>query len=230
MRTTALLAALALAALLLACGGSDKDAAGGETSDGQLAAMTLALEELGPAYDAFELDDDSGFRSNEEAAEEANDKEDERSDIERFGRINGFETIYISTPAFMSGKGPWMVSAVVDLFQDAEGASGSLWDDVDDWKREVGRTVGQVTLSDAQEFDPGDIGDETTGVVATVTLTGNEASPFRMTAVAFRRGPLVGTVGIARFDEEDVSGEVIALAQKLDERIQSALGGEMRTP
>jgi hypothetical protein len=87
---TAFLFAICVA-LLTACGGGEADLTARDISDEELALMVLSQEELGKEYAELELDEDqSGFRTNDAAIEEAIDPDDERQDIERFGLLKGY--------------------------------------------------------------------------------------------------------------------------------------------
>ncbi len=222
MRKFSVLVSFGLAVLLAlpaACGDGRADLTGRDISDDELAAMVLALDELGSAYADFSLDE-VGFATNEEEGEGGFAPEDEADDVERFGRINGYEAGY--SPAEGSEGQPVVaVGTTVILFRDVDGASGNLKDAVEDGRRAIGKTSEGVRLEDVEEFDLSDVGDEAVGLV--MTVSDESRQELRGYFAAFRRGRLMGVASIGRLDEEDVRGEVAALARKLDERILEVL-------
>jgi len=229
-------AALIAACLLLAaCGGEEEEEAeapadltAGEITDEELSLMVVPLSELGSQYADFEFyEDESGFQSNEDIIDAAFDEEDEAGDVERFGRVNGYGEDYRSVEAALEREGAFLIGTATELYEDADGASGDLKDGVEDMQRQVGMTKEDVTLEDAEEFDPGRIADESAGLLLTGSVAAGQEVRYYMTVVGFRRGRLLGSVAIARFDEEDVREEAEALARKLDERITAVLRGEV---
>ena len=222
-----LLLPLSLATFVLACNGGSADLTDREISDGELVAMMLPQADLGPAYAELELDDESGFQSNEDVVKDANDKEDEAEDIERYRRVTGYQEAFTSLEALSNWEGVFGIGTFVNLYEDADGASGDLLDNVDDAKRAVGTTAYHVTLKDVEEFTLDGIGDESARLIVTLSVTDDAYQSFYGTVVMFRRGRLIGAVLIVRGDEEDVREEVTELAHKLDERILAVLRGEI---
>ena len=216
-----------LAAVAIACDGNGvPDPTARDISDAELAAMVLPLEELGSAYADFERDDDSGFQSNEDKIDDAFDEEDEEGDVERYGRVTGYEESYTSVEGLLE-EGVFIIGTMVALYEDSDGASGDLKDEVNDSKDAEGTTDEGVTVGDVEEFDPDDFGDESVGLVLALSGEALGDLTFYGTLVAFRRGRIIGSVVIARFDDEDVRDEATELARKLDERVQAVLRGEV---
>ena len=224
-----LLVPLFLAALaIIACGGGKADLTAREITDEELSLMVLPLAELGSQYADFEFDEDeSGFQSNDDQIEDAFDEDDEAEDIERFGRLNGYADVYSSRAAAIDAEGVFFIGTSVSLYENTDGASGDLKDEVEDSRRQIGKTSDDVTLEDAEEFEADGIGDESAGLVLTLSVLGDEKLTFYGTLVGFRRGRLIGSSIIASFDDENVREEAAVLARKLDERILAALRGEV---
>jgi len=212
--------------LLSACGGGGGDErTDREITDEELSLMVLPQSELGSQYAEFLLDEGgSGFQTNESQIEAAFDKDDEAKDVERFGRLNGYDQSFISPDALQEGKGVFAVGTTLGLYEDAEGASGDFQDVPEDLRRSVAKTSEEATLTDMQDFDPGEIGDGSGGLVLTFDIAGQGV---RVTTVGFREGRLVADAVIARADDEDVREEATALARKLDERLLAVLRGEV---
>jgi len=225
-----LLVPLFLAVLaIIACGGGKADLTAREITDEELSLMVLPLAELGSQYADFEFDEDeSGFQSNDDQIEDAFDEDDEAEDIERFGRLNGYADVYSSLAAVTDAEGVFFIGTSVSLYENTDGASGDLEDEVEDSRREIGMTTSDdVTLENAEEFEAEGIGDESVGLILTLSVSGDEKLTFYGTLVGFRRGRLIGSSIIARFDDEDVQEEAALLARKLDQRISAALQGEV---
>jgi hypothetical protein len=220
-----------LMAVAVACngGGGPADLTDREITDEELALMVLPQSELGPEYADFELDEEeSGFNTNESEIEDAFDPEDEAADVERFGRVKGYGEEYSAFDAVLEGQGVYLIATDVDLFEDADGASGEFRDTVEDAKGQVGETNEGATLESAEEFDAGEIADEAAGYAFRATTSADEDGvTLYGTTVGFRRGRIIGSSVIIRLDDQDVQEEATALARKLDERIQAVLRGEV---
>lgn len=211
---------------VVACGGQ-ADLTAREITDEELRLMVLSAVELGPQYAEFEFDEDeSGFRSNEDEIEEDFDPEDEAEDIERFGRVNGYADAYSFPEAISEEQGVFFIATAIGVYEDADGASGDLKDEVVDAQRQIGMSIEDVTLEDTEEFGADGVGDESAGLILTLSASDDQRLTFYGTFVGFRRGRLIGSVVISRLDEEDDRDEVAALARKLDERILAVLRGE----
>jgi hypothetical protein len=227
-------------AVLSGCGGGEADITDRDISDEELALMVLPQEEFGAEYAGLDLDEDaSGFLSNEMAIETDYDGEDERGDIERFGRVNGYTEVYSSPlvgeddPSASNEMG-LMLGTGVELLRDADGASGRLEDEIADYQKEFSEEAGaeDVQQRELQVFSPDGVGDEATGlqVEFAVTVDTGLSLLYNATHVSFRRGRLVGAIVIGEFNARDRRDEVVALARKLDERIQAVLRGDITPP
>jgi len=204
----------------------------GEITSDQLALMTLPKADLGEDYATFQLAVDAGFESNQQNIEDDRDPEDEARDVEQFGRVNGYSAGFESSAAVLAREGAYVVGTSVELFDEAAGASGYLWDDVADLERDIAKTSEGLTLTHVERFGVETVGDESAGLRLTLSFGDEgETLPVYATYVMFRRGWIVAYAVSARFDQNDVAGEVEALARKLDQRIQAVLRGElMPTP
>ena len=206
---------------LVSCGGGEVDLTDREIADEDLRLMVLTRGELGEKYADFELDDEaSGFESNQERIRLACDPQDEENDIESFERLTTFKQTHVSDEEALQLR--------IILFKAPPGASGSFKDDVEDVRRQVGQTCDDIAIEDIQEFDAEEIAEESLGIVLAVDIKDQEGDEGKLyqTIVVFRRGRIVASARITRFDEMDVRPEVTALARRLDERIEDVLEGE----
>jgi hypothetical protein len=169
-----------------------------------LRAMALPKADLGTTYASFNFDWKlAGFESNEERARDKSANPDqERQALEHFGRLVGYQEMYVPTSASPIVR----IFTLVSLFRDAAGAGGYL-------------TYGSTNSTSA--FDVGPLGDQVEGHRAV-------ASPQFLTRVTIRRGQILAQVGINRSDTLDVSQEATDLARKLDDRVRRSLTGELR--
>jgi hypothetical protein len=236
---TALLFAICVT-LLSACGGGEADLTARAISDEELALMVLPQEELGAEYAELELrEDESGFRTNDMTIEEDVDPDDERQDVERFGRLNGYSETYASSSflgesAFGFDEEGMLVAIGVELLRDREDAPGYLEDSVSESEAMfLDEAEGQEGLElelDSRRFSPGGVGDGALGLQMYLGAAMDDVSVLSVntTFLAFRRGRLLGIVGVVLGGEkEDKRDEVTALARKLDERIQAVLRGDI---
>jgi len=224
-------AVIALSAALAACGGSGEqpDLTTGEITDAQLNLMVLGRADLGEEYADLQFIEQAGFLTNETRVKWALDPEDEASDLERFGRVNGYEAAYVAFARPAEGAGLDEIRVGVSLFADAAGASAYLEDELADIEQGTGGQHAGMILEDVKRFKVGGIADRSVGFRARATAAAGQdsAAPTNVTQVYFRRGRLLADVAIGRVDEEDASEAVQTLARKLDERIQAVLRGEV---
>jgi hypothetical protein len=127
----------------------------------------------------------------------------------------------------LDGEGVFLIGTDVDLFEDSDGASGNFRDTIEDAKGQVGGTREDLTIESAEEFDAGQIADESAGYSFRANQPSRGRRSFTQQPSGFRRGRIIGSAIIVRLDDEDVREEVTALAGKLDERIQAVLRGEV---
>lgn len=234
IRSRALLAwvaVIALSAALAACGDNgEPDLTVGEITDEELSLMVLGRADLGEEYTDLRFIDQSDFITNETRVKWALDPEDEADDLERFGRLNGYEAVYVAfSKPTEEGGALDEIRIGVALFADPAGASDYLEDELTDIEQGIGGEHLGKTLEEAKRFKVGGIGDRSVGFRARASAaTGQDSAlPTNVTQVYFSRGRLLADAAISRLDDEDVSKEVESLARKLDERIQAVLRGEV---
>ena len=191
------------------------------------------LEQLFPDIAAGPIIRNSPF-TNERLIEESCDPE-ERADIELFGRISGYTTIYASQQAVESQSGTLAVTFNIELFGDTEGAAGNLPDVLADLQEALGIPCPVInsdeilTTQEIEEFTlAAPVGDVAHGVI--VRVISNLQGPTNWTGVGFHRDFVGAAVQILHFDDGDHSSEAEELARRLDERIQAVLHSEQPIP
>jgi hypothetical protein len=189
--------------------------------------MALSPEEFGEEYASLILNDDSGFESNDEAIAAAEDPYDERRDFEQSRRLNAYGEVFVSREAIFRRAGPFLAGSGVNLYEDADGASWDLNDEPEDIRRNWEGHNDTGKLLSFKTFSAG-VGEESLGVIVKVLANAaafQTAREFEIThtIVSFRQGRVVGVVAVTRVDSKDVTGQLVAAARKLDERILSVL-------
>lgn len=220
---------LLLAAVAIGCGNGNGEPVADQISDEDLAAMVLTQSDLGPELAALTLQESSRFDTNEVRLQEADDPEDEARDQETFGRLNGFDRQFLDPEVLLEGQGVFLIESGATLFADADGASGRLEDGAADLERHVGQLFLGLLLEAADRFEVSAVGDEAIGLRTRTSTAPDGGEPIRIyvTYIWFRRGAIIGDVAIARVDDVDASAQALDLADRLDERIQAVLQGEL---
>ena len=192
----------------------------------QLAAMVLPRNELGTIAAGLSFDDRSGPVANAAASEGSVDPSDTATSLRSDGRLNGHKAWYgdASLASLKKGGGVFFVGTEVELMEDTVYAAQYLHKQLGDFQRFQGKQEGGTTLTGVRPFPVNDVGDEAEGFVANASAGRDTAY---ITAVAFRRGRVIGAAVVIRGDKKDAQGEARAVAVKLDGRIQAVLAGEI---
>jgi len=251
-RLATLLAAALVAAALASCGDDGDEATptgtatgpaattatatatprpgAGGISDEDLAAMVPAKADLGEDYAGFQ--EAAALDTNEERLETADDPEDEENDQETFGRVTGYDRQLSASPSTIQADAPLLIQIGVTLFEDDDGASGYLNDDVKDIEARVGRTDLGLVLEAVDPFTVPPLGDESLGLRSRASVPPEQGGPetLYVTYFWFRRGRVIGDAALARVDDTDISQQAQTIASLLDERIERVLGGSATTP
>jgi len=242
-RIATLLAAILLATALAACGDGDDEATptgtaattttatatprpgAGGISDEDLASMVPTKADLGQDFAGFQ--EAAGADTNEERLNTADNPDDEEKDQQTFGRITGYDRQLSASPSTLQADAPLLIQIGVTLFEDSDGASGYLNDDVKDIQALVGRTDLGLVLEAVDQFQVPPLGDESLGLRTQASVPEEQGGPetLYVTYFWFRRGRVLGDVALARVDDTDISQQAQTIASLLDERIEQVLGG-----
>jgi hypothetical protein len=244
-RLLTLLVAVLLAAVLAACQDNGDEATptgtatgpatitatatprpgAGDISDEDLAAMVPSKADLGEDYTGFQ--ETAGLDTNEERRTTADDPEDEKKDQETYGRVVGYDRQLSASPSTLQADAPLLIQIGVTLFEDDNGASGYMSDDVKDIEARVGRTDLGLLLEAVDPFTVPPLGDESLGLRSRASVPPEQGGPetLYVTYFWFRRGRILGDVAIARLDDTDASQQAQTIATLLDQRIEQVLGG-----
>lgn len=223
------LAALLAVLAAVACSGEERGSDQPPSSVGQdqLAIMVLSADTLGAAAAGLQLDaETSGVRDNEAAAAGSLDPDDNAAELERAGRITGYELDYADSDltALAAAEGIYEIGTRVQLFTDAGAASQFLTRQIADYVRLDGAgTSSAYRLNGVSTFSV-DIGDEAIGLTTGIGLG---QIPLHGTLVSFRVGPLLATAQLLRSDDVDDAIRVQQIARTLEQRIEGVLRGEV---
>jgi hypothetical protein len=216
--------------ILAACGGGDgggEDITARHITDAELTMMVLSMAELREGYPGFEGIEVSSFKTNEQTAEEDFDPADEAQDLEQFARVKEYVRTY-GSPEIEEPLGPEraiLLVSRVQLFQEAEGASGYLKDHLAEMEDDAGKESQGATVEQAERFKLADIADESVGMRARMVFPEDDGLGIEAygTWVFLRHGRLLSSVLLVTMEDKDVSAEVEALSREVDNRIQAIL-------
>jgi hypothetical protein len=240
MRRVMLLSLACLAALWIGCGGNGKsDEAIVQTplatqqapKPYELAAMMVPPGDMGSDYADFQPGEGSGVVTNESLVQLADDRDDMRNDIDKFGRATGYQTLYLSPAAMIDGKGAMAIATAVEVLRDSNAAAGYMTNKIEDTTAQIGTQVSGSVVEDVGRFEVDAVAEGAIGlkVRGTVPMGSTSITVFS-TLVYFQEGRFMGLAFIERVDDTDVREEVTALAQKLDDRIAAVTSGDMTIP
>jgi hypothetical protein len=192
--------------------------------------MVPSKADLGQDYAGFQ--EGADLDTNEERRQTADDPEDEENDQETYGRVVGYDRQLQASPSTLQAGAPLLVQIGVTLFEDEDGASGYLNDDVKDIEARVGRTDLGLVLEAVDPFAPLPLGDESLGLRSRASVPPDQGGPetLYVTYVWFRRGRIIGDVALARVDDTDISQQAQTIASLLEERIDQTLGQASTPP
>ncbi|GAG25786.1 unnamed protein product, partial [marine sediment metagenome] len=162
-------------------------------------------------------------------AEQEFDPADEAQDLEQFGWVLGYGAEFLD-PNINIGEGSsvYIVGSMVDLFEDAEGASGYFNDTLTELSEMAGTTSLGFTTDEVETFGA-DVGDESAGFDIQGSFEDVDGSTLDMwfSVLSFRHARLVGSAVFVTFEFEPRSfeDELKGLASVMDQRITSVLAG-----
>jgi len=220
--------ALLLAAGVASCGGGGKaDVTDRPIDDTVLGTMAVYEVDLPGDFAGFVKIEGSGFKNNEQSAQENFDPVDELQDLERFAQEREYVRRYGPEADGSTSAGAINFVSAVRLFKDASGAAAYLEDELADTEGSVGKEAAGVTIDAVKRLKVGGIGDKAAGVKITMTVAGEGSErPEYETRVFFRRGRLLVDLAAIRRDDIDFKSELETLARSLDERIEIVLKEE----
>ncbi len=219
------IAALSLLAVVLsllfalACEGSaGKNERG---PDENLSSLVLRLSDFGEEFASFQEDPTNGPSSVEKKAEANLEPEREKTNLERFRWVAGYDESFFHEDAFEKASGVAMVSSGIDVFETDETASGYFAETRAKQLAAAGKRKGNVTVQSVDAFEPG-LANESVGLLINARLTDESGvqHDFWSTTVAFRRGHLLASVTLLSFENGEFEPKLKELADLLDDRVR----------
>lgn len=199
-----------------------------EISDEELSRMVLSLGLLGSEFASFAPEADNGAVNIDTASKDDFDAVEERADLERSGFASGYQAFYSYTIGTVSGSA--YIGSQAALFQTAEGAADYMEDSDRENAEYAGKTVGSVTILEIERFDVRVLADEAAGARGTARFAeeGGSSTDVWIVAVDFRRGRLIGSVGLfavapSEQDKKDLSRRVETLAELMNQQMRTTL-------
>jgi hypothetical protein len=218
-----LLLVASLSLLAAACGGGDGEETplpGPPEVRDQLKRMTLQPDDVPGGFKLV----DEAFSTNEESAASAEDSQGHLANLQRWGRILGYEALYESSESAVSGQTIlFSVYSTVSMYESSEGASASFADGVGvarttDWPV---RFVGPE-LVETVEVPVSGLADEALWLrIGEKPEPGEQVSAFDI--IMLRQGPSRGSLQIGTFGTEESKQIVEQLARAQADRMRSAL-------
>jgi hypothetical protein len=132
-----------------------------------------------------------------------------REDLERFGRLGGWEARYKRSGSSAT-RGPLVVASFVDAFPGTEGAGEDLDAYQEQFQRTVASSGGSTRLLDAPS-----VGDEALALER--TLRGAPSTVYL--TIAWRYGNVTASVAMDGFEGKLTLSEALAVARKQQQRL-----------
>jgi hypothetical protein len=186
----------------------------------QLKQMVLQADDVPAGFNLV----DEAFSTNAESAASADDPEGHLADLERWGRILGYEVTYeTSAPAVAGQTMFFSVYSTASIYQSNEGASASFADAV-----EVAKTTDwPVHFAGAENVEMTEVpisglADEASWLrISEKGNTGEQVFAFDI--VMLRQGPNRGMLQVGSFGTEESKQIVEQLARVQADRMRSAV-------
>lgn len=218
-----LLLVASLSLLAVACGGGGGEETPSPAPPGveeQLKQMVLQPDDVPAGFNLV----DEVFATNEESASSAEDPEGHLADLQRWGRILGYEVLYESSESVVGGQTIlFSLYSTASMYETSEGASASFADAAEvarttDWPV---RFVGPESV-EMEEVPVSDLADEAMWLrIGQKGKPGEQVSAFDI--VMLRQGPSRGSLQIGSFGTEESKQIVEQLARAQVDRMRSAL-------
>jgi hypothetical protein len=141
------------------------------------------------------------------------------SQLQEWGRLDGYQVEYASTDSTAFLSGTFDVFGAVSIYQDQKGAAAAFRSGKERLQEELRQ------LEDAAPVDIPTVGDESVAFVTTTTQTmGTRDVSVSLHVIDFRRGNVLGRIGATAPTALAAVDDALKLAQVLDNRILRVAG------
>lgn len=195
-----------------------------DLTNDQMASVALALPDFGPRYATFEQTPDSGPQSLTQRALQACQADKEAASLGKYGWSHGYSRGFAPPEADIADT--LAVGSYIDVYSDSDQAAAKLRYDqasIRDDTRAPNGCFG-YTIEGVDNADAGGVGEQAIALRERFSAAGIRGSAAML---SFRRGRVVVTISIVRLTAEDATAELIALAKKLDDKLQPVLSSPL---
>ena len=190
-----------------------------------LASMLLTPQDTGAEFPDM-IPDPAGTTRQPPGRAAANtvSPDDTATDLEGWGRIDGYVCFFVDPAAFarqVEGRTA-AVSCSVELYETGEQAAEAVRREVGDYQRMVGQSLGgNVTL---ESFDEAPLPNVGTGAAAgRAVATDPSSEAVYLDLVFWVRGRVAAMITLIALEEIDKKDALDRLAEAMDDRIEAAL-------
>jgi len=203
------------------------------------ALLKAASLQVGDLPDGYSLDEERFTTNEESAGETTGPGEATLEDLNRFGRILGYEASYSqeAAPSAILEGGTLFLQTTTTVYQDSDGAKehfafvrdqASDPEFIDAFEQSFASGSG-VEVSDASisEISFADVGDERLAYEVKISAHSTELNQdfdFVGQIVGVRRGRMIGAMTVVGVNSSTPTGQLEDLARTLDEHMKDALG------
>ena len=186
-----------------------------------LAALVLQQSDYGLLALGLEISDDSGDGDNEEAAGDFETIEVTTEDLDRLGRLNGYQLSF--DRATVDEGIPFQLGSWVELFTESGDPESYVDLGLEDIRSSDG--IGGIEIVELIDLAVPEM-EHARAWRAVIRVPGYR-SELTQTFAILQRGRLIGGVKVLEFGSTDRAPEMIGLIQQLDARLQGALDGTL---
>ena len=185
--------------------------------------MVLTQSQIDSEMPGLQLSSRSGYLTDVDVAKHTLDMDDTGEDVAAQGFVDGYEHLFSDQNAPF---GPSILTRGY-LWDTPDSARVFIRHQMEDAQRLEGSQLpGGITLTEFQGLKAPEVGEDAVAFRVTGTIADYQTEVVT-TLLMWRRGPVVATVGVLSFDDEDRSAIVGRLAQQMDHRIDGVLAGQI---
>ncbi|MDP6455623.1 MAG: hypothetical protein QF898_20260 [SAR202 cluster bacterium] len=189
-----------------------------------LPGMVLDQTEINTEFTGLQLQERSGYFDPAAAANHTIDPTDTAQDMTSNGYLAGHEQVYSASDPLLRKT----VTARVYLWDTTEHARDFIQRHIEASNRYAGGLLENgVTLDSSEQLSPQSIGDQTIATRLAATFEAFDGATFNTTVLMWRRGALVGVVGVLDFDAVDQLPALERLSQRMNDRMDEVLTGSV---
>jgi hypothetical protein len=197
------------------------------TPQDPLASLVVPRGELGPFAQGMQIELLSGTTTNDRAADDSFDPNDNGTTLTRLGRVSGYALMYgdVSWTALRQGHGLLDVGTSLEFFRSVQQAALYELKTVQDLRRVQGRNLQGVVVERSRAFRVTGLGPGSLGLEI-VQRVGKHR--IHSTLVDFQVDRILCEAVINRADTQNVRAQVARIARRLRDRIAAYGRGTLK--